>query len=318
MTSYAPMPPQHASQAGAADHCPVRAGLRCWHAPSRVPRSLRQRVRETAVGLGVESHTRAGHLTVRAARIPTGGPGARRAPDDSPRARMRTLVVPLLLALLWASSADATAPNAAAGAQAAAEQAVREHFTLPGNRVEASARALNPNLRLTPCPLPLEARLGNFAKASPQIAVAVRCPAADGWNTRVTVQLHVFRKVLVSTQPLLRGDGLRASDVRAEERDITRLGYGYLDNLDQVAGRTLSRGLPVNSVLTPAALGGRRMVRAGDQVQMVAQVGGIEVRATGVALGSGDNGARLRVRNTASGKILDGIVLAPGEIGVLP
>ncbi|MEO8746695.1 MAG: flagellar basal body P-ring formation chaperone FlgA [Rhodanobacter sp.] len=228
----------------------------------------------------------------------------------------------LLVAMAWTVGAFAQAPGTtdamAAKVQAAAEQAVREHFDLPGNRIEVAARTLNPNLHLAPCPLPLEARLGQFAKAVPQLAVLVQCATAHGWSTRVTVKLQLFRGVLVTTRPLLGGDGVRATDVRAEERDVTHLGYGYIENLDQIAGRTLTRELPDNSVLTPAALGGRRMVRAGDQVQMIAQTGGIEVRATGVALGSGDNGARLRVRNSASGKVIDGIVLAPGEIRVLP
>lgn len=217
-----------------------------------------------------------------------------------------------------ASAAAVTTDATAAKVQAAADQAVRAHFNMPGNRIEVTALALNPNLRLSPCPLPLEAGLGQFAKAVPQLAVMVRCPGPEGWNTRVTVKLRLFRSVLVTTRPLLRGDGLRATDVRSEERDVTHLGYGYIENLGQVAGRTLSRELAGSSVLTPAALGGRRMVRAGDHVRMIAQIGGIEVRATGVALGSGDNGARLRVRNTASGKIIDGIVLAPGEVSVLP
>jgi flagella basal body P-ring formation protein FlgA len=135
---------------------------------------------------------------------------------------------------------------------------------------------------------------------------------------RVQVQLQLFRPVLVTSRPLLRGDGLCPADVRAEERDVTRLGYGYLDNLDQVAGRTLARALPEGSVLTPAALGGRRMVRAGDRVQVVARLGDIVVRADGVALGSGDNGARLRVRNESSGKVVDAMVHAPGVVLALP
>jgi flagella basal body P-ring formation protein FlgA len=51
---------------------------------------------------------------------------------------------------------------------------------------------------------------------------------------------------------------------------------------------------------------------------MIARVGSIEVRANGVALGSGDNGARLRVRNADSGKVVDGMVSAPGEVIALP
>mgnify|MGYP001796839861 CR=1 FL=1 len=45
---------------------------------------------------------------------------------------------------------------------------------------------------------------------------------------------------------------------------------------------------------------------------------GIEVRASGIALGGGDNGARLRVRNESSGRVLDAMVRAPGEVLALP
>jgi flagella basal body P-ring formation protein FlgA len=50
----------------------------------------------------------------------------------------------------------------------------------------------------------------------------------------------------------------------------------------------------------------------------VAQLDGIEVRASGIALGSGDNGARLRVRNEVSGRVVDAMVNAPGVVLALP
>jgi flagella basal body P-ring formation protein FlgA len=37
-----------------------------------------------------------------------------------------------------------------------------------------------------------------------------------------------------------------------------------------------------------------------------------------VALGSGDSGARLRVRNGSSGRVIDAMVSAPGEVTALP
>jgi flagella basal body P-ring formation protein FlgA len=150
------------------------------------------------------------------------------------------------------------------------------------------------------------------------MSVQVRCTASAGWTVRVPVSLQIFRDVLVTNRPLLRGDGLQMSDVHSESRDITRLGYGYVENLQQVAGRALARPLSPGSVLTPGSLGGREMVRAGDHVQMVAQLDGIEVRAAGIALGSGDNGARLRVRNEVSGRVVDAMVDAPGVVRALP
>lgn len=240
----------------------------------------------------------------------------------NPRPRHALATTACLLGMLWCASAGATAPGVAdtpaTSAQAAAEQAVRDHFSLPGSRLEVAAMALDPRLQLGACAVPLRAVIAKSINAAPRLAVSVLCPQAGGWSTRVTVKLQLFRHVLVTNHPLLRGDGLGVADVHAEERDVTRLGYGYLENIEQVAGRTLSRALPAGSVLTPAALGGRRMVRAGDQVQMIVRLGDIEVRAHGVALGSGDNGARLRVRNANSGKIVDGMVSAPGEVIALP
>jgi flagella basal body P-ring formation protein FlgA len=219
--------------------------------------------------------------------------------------------------LAWPGTGFAASPSANE-VRSTAEQAVRTRFTLPGNRVLARAMPLDPRLRLASCAQPLRAMLADAVRAAPRISVPVECPQAGGWTVRVSVELQLLRAVLVTRRPLLRGDGLRATDVRTEERDVTRLGYGYLDNLEQVDGRALARALPEGSVLTPAALGGRRMVRAGDHVQVLARLDGIEVRADGVALGGGDNGARLRVRNESSGRVIDAMVRAPGVVLALP
>ncbi|TAL86732.1 MAG: flagellar basal body P-ring formation protein FlgA [Rhodanobacter sp.] len=222
----------------------------------------------------------------------------------------------LLAACIVVTPAAAT--QALSEVRSAAVKALRQHFTLPGSRVEIKSSPLDKRLRLTACPVPLHASVAAYAAAASRMTVQVRCPQAGGWSVRVPLQLQLFRKVLVTNRPLLRGDGVRKTDLHAEDRDVTRLGYGYVTSLEQANGRTLARSLPAGSVLTPAALGGRRMIRAGDQVQLIARMNGIEVRATGTALGSGDNGARLRVRNDSSGRIVDAMVSAPGVVLALP
>jgi flagella basal body P-ring formation protein FlgA len=224
-----------------------------------------------------------------------------------------------LLALTGSAAVHAAAATQSLDrVRAVAEQALRDHYSRPGSRVVVRTEPLDLRLQLDACAEPLRARVAEQAPPRPRMTVPVQCPQPGGWTVRVPVHLQVFRPVLVSSRALLRGDGIGAADVHAEERDVTRLGYGYLDNLDQVAGRSLSRALARGSVLSPGALGGRRMVRAGDHVQVLAQLEGIEVRAEGVALGSGDNGARLRVRNAASGRVIDAMVHAPGVVVALP
>ncbi|WP_233523511.1 flagellar basal body P-ring formation chaperone FlgA [Dyella solisilvae] len=227
---------------------------------------------------------------------------------------MRSLVALLLSALVL----PAHAVDSAQAARATAEQWLRDQYATPGSRVVAQAATLDPRLQLAPCASALRASLQEGTRLMPRMNVTVHCTESDGWTLRVPVQLQVFRQVLVIARPLQRGDGVRADDVRSEERDITRLGYGYLSELGDTEGRTLSRAMGAGMVLTPNALGGRTAVKAGDQVQLVSRLDGIEVRANGVALGSGDSGSRLRVRNGSSGKVVDAMVTAPGQVLALP
>ncbi|MEI7035919.1 flagellar basal body P-ring formation chaperone FlgA [Fulvimonas yonginensis] len=224
----------------------------------------------------------------------------------------------LLLALLGLAGPAVAAPLSEADVRAQAERFVQRHFAAPGSRVEVKSEPLDPRLRIADCPAPLVASLPGGDRMAPRISVLVRCPAGESWTLRVPVELQVWRQVLVASRPLIRGDGIAAADVHAEERDVTRLPYGYVESMDQVAARSLSRALAAGSVLTPGALGGRRMVRAGDHVQVVAELDGIAVRAEGIALGSGDSGARLRVRNGSSGRVVDAVVRAPGVVVALP
>ena len=225
----------------------------------------------------------------------------------------------LWIALLAPCAAvAATAPGPAEPISAFAQQWLVAQYSLPGSRVEARATPVDSSLGLAGCAGMMQASLPPHLQPRPRMSVQVHCTAEAGWAVRVPVALSIFRDVLVTDRALLRGDGIQPGDVHAESRDITRLGYGYIENLQQVSGRTLARPLAPGSVLTPAALGGRQMVRAGDRVEVLAQLGGIEVRAAGIALGSGDNGARLQVRNEVSGRVVDAMVNAPGVVLALP
>lgn len=224
----------------------------------------------------------------------------------------------LLLSAFAAATPALAAPTTEAQLRTTAEQWLRQHYAQPGSRVEVHAGPLDSHLHLPECDGSFSISLPANARPAPRMSVPVRCTTGTRWMLRVPVQLKIYRQVLVASRPLIRGDGIVAADVHREERDITRLGYGYIETLDQIAERTLARPLRAGSALTPSALGGRHMVRAGDHVQLIAELAGISVRADGIALGSGDSGARLRVRNDSSGRVVDALVRSPGVVVALP
>ncbi|WP_158545004.1 flagellar basal body P-ring formation chaperone FlgA [Dyella monticola] len=220
----------------------------------------------------------------------------------------------LLLALINAAHADTTP----AALRAAAEQAVRTQYGTAGSRVVIVPTRLSARLRLASCPHALQARVPMRQGTPSRVAVAVSCPVNPGWTIQVPVQMQVFRNVLVSNHPLARGDILGPADVHSEERDIARLGYGYIESLDQILGHSLGRPLIASVVLEPGDFNGRQTVHAGQDVELVAQVDGIEVRTRGMALDGGDTGADLRVRNDNSGRIIQGVVIGAGQVQALP
>jgi flagella basal body P-ring formation protein FlgA len=230
---------------------------------------------------------------------------------------MKALTTALLLTVVACAQA-ALADTTPAALRAAAEQAVRAQYGDAGSRVVIAPTTLNPRLRLAACPHALQTHLPARQGTPSRVAVAVSCTGSPGWTIQVPVQMQVFRQVLVTSRPLARGDIVGSADVHTEERDVARMGYGYVESLDQITGHSLSRPLIAGIVLAPGDLNGRETVRAGEEVALIAQIDGIQVRTAGMALDGGDTGAHLRVRNGNSGRIIDGVVLGAGEVQALP
>jgi len=229
-----------------------------------------------------------------------------------------TLACVVAATALLALPLDAAATQGVDSVRTAAVTWLQQNRTLPGARMTADADPLDSRLRLADCPKPLESSLPGNRPLGARTSVVVHCPVPGGWTVRVPVRIKMFTNVLVTTRPLARGDGVGAGDVRAEERDVTSLGYGYIAELGQIDGRSLARPLSAGTVLTPGMLAGRQAVRIGDAVSMEAAVDGVVIRASGVAMGAGDTGTRLKVRNASSGKVLDAVVTGAGTVAVLP
>lgn len=219
---------------------------------------------------------------------------------------------------LLVAAFPAAATQSLEAVRATAVDWLQQHRTLPGARMTAEAVPLDSRLQLADCAAPLEASLPGNRRLTARVSVTVRCPVPGGWTVRVPVQIRMFTNVLVTSRPLARGDGIGAADVHTEERDVAGLAYGYVAGLDQVEGRSLARPLSAGTVLTPGMLAGRQAVRTGDAVSMEASVEGVTIHADGVALGAGDAGSRIKVRNASSGKVLDAVVSGPGTVAVLP
>lgn len=184
---------------------------------------------------------------------------------------------------------------------AAAERALTKN---PDDRVEA---ALDPGLRLPRCAGRLQTAMQSATTAE------VACPD-QGWRLYVPLRVQRFEEVYVLRRPLAFGERISADMVAVERRDVSRLPGGALPASRSLDGITARRALAAGSVLLGQDTQSPRLIQRGDPVVLLARSGGIEVRAGGRALAAAGVDESLSVENASSRRVVQGRVLASGEV----
>ena len=154
------------------------------------------------------------------------------------------------------------------------------------------------------------------SRSSGNSTVGVRCNGVKPWTLYVPVKIAVYREVLVTTRPLVRGEIVTAADLRPERRNLENLRTGYLTDPKQAIGRLVKRSLNAGTALSVSAIAPPRVIKRGEKVTLLIDIPGIQVRATAKALGDGAMGETISVRNTSSRQVVQATVVSPGVVRV--
>ena len=176
---------------------------------------------------------------------------------------------------------------------------------------------LDPRLRLPQCRMALEAFLPSGAKNIGNVSVGVRCPDPT-WTLYQRATIHIHDRVLVAAHFLRRGTILSAADFSAERRELSALPGGYETDPAQLIGKRLRQALMVGMAISPRTVKIPPAIRRDEIVTVVVNQGGIQVTSKGVALSDAGIGERVRVRNEASGRVVEGTVTEQRVIEVRP
>lgn len=179
--------------------------------------------------------------------------------------------------------------------------------------IEITVGRLDGRLRLPACSLPLETELPPGGRALGAVAVGVRCPA-PAWSLFVPARVAVKRPVVVLAVSRPRGATLAESDLAMEARDLAALAGGYITDPDELVGKSLRRTLQARAVLLPSHAEAPELVRRGERVTLQAAAGTISVQVEGEALADGALGDRVRVRNLATRRVVEGTVGGAGLV----
>lgn len=233
---------------------------------------------------------------------------------------MRTRIHALLPALLLLAAAAASGdprPESHERIRSLAERhalAIGRDHAPAGAEVRAEANRLDPRLRLAACATEPETFTPPGQRAGAHVNVGVRCANAPSWSLYVPVRLEISASVIVLAAPAARGEVLRSSQLRVEQRDVARLGGDWLTGMEQAEGMVLRRLLQPGSVLTHAMLERPQVVRRGDRVRIEAGGSAFAVHSEGEALSDAAAGDRVRVRNLHSRTVIEGVVDPSGVV----
>jgi len=171
-------------------------------------------------------------------------------------------------------------------------------------------------LRLKACPTRLHIEYARQDKIQGNTALNVSCQQGASWKLLLPVRIELYDDVLTLSKSLHKGQIIDDSQVRFQKRNISRLNNGYYSKGDELSGLEATRNLNRGTVLTPASLRPREMVKSGQQVTLILEYKGLQIKSTGQALRSARQGEVIKVRNNQSNRIVEGLVSGVGQVRV--
>jgi flagella basal body P-ring formation protein FlgA len=210
-------------------------------------------------------------------------------------------LMPLLSAAEIANPED----TAMLGALAKSEAALQ--FPKLTDRQRFLVGPLESHLQFEKCSRPIRPVVASPQHMKDRVMIELRCQDAKPWHMYVPVRIVGTSPVAVAAHAIIAGTVIKATDLKIEERDISELPLGFLDDPSIAIGLTASRPIAGGAYLTNQQLVSPKAVQRGQSVTLLADVGGMSVRMAGRALSDGLMNQRVRVQNLSSGKIVEGI-----------
>jgi flagella basal body P-ring formation protein FlgA len=185
------------------------------------------------------------------------------------------------------------------------------------DRERLIAGPINEHVQLERCSLPVKPAVGAGGHMRDRILVELRCPGMPAWHLYVPVRVVGTSPVTLAARAIVAGTVLTDKDVRVEQRDVTSLPPGFMDDPTVAVGLTASRPISSGAVITNQFLLAAKAVQRGQSVTLVADAGAMTVRMAGRALSDGLINQRVKVENLSSGKVVEGIARSEQVVEII-
>jgi flagella basal body P-ring formation protein FlgA len=121
---------------------------------------------------------------------------------------------------------------------------------------------------------------------------------------QVSIRILHYKDVLVAADRIKRYQSFDEAVYIIERRDITSLSNMPATSPDELTGCRSKRNISKDQILTTAMIEKIPVIISGQDVEIVYRSAGFEVSARGLAIQSGYNGDKIKVKNLQSKKII--------------
>lgn len=176
--------------------------------------------------------------------------------------------------------------------------------------------SLDSRLRLQACDSSLEVFNKDSKSTIGNQTIGVKCHSPVLWTVYVPVKVKVFKTIVVANRRLVANHIITKNDVKRQAMDIGLLRKGYITSAKQLIGQQLKYSVSMGTVINNNSVRPQKIVRRGEHIMLVASIGKMEVRMSGTALADAQLGQRVKVKNSSSKRVVEGIVDGPGIVKV--
>lgn len=131
-----------------------------------------------------------------------------------------------------------------------------------------------------------------------------------------TTNVRVFEEVIFSKKALKKGYCLQREDLYEKTVEITRIPTGAMNNIDNVVGKTLTRSIIANVPITDYMLAFNPILKRGHKVNLIIESPSFIITTLGELKENAYVGDTVKVVNTASKKIISGLLVDESTVRV--
>lgn len=175
---------------------------------------------------------------------------------------------------------------------------------------------LDSRLRLQACSTELETFLPRGQVSLGHQTMGVKCTGETPWTVYVPVNVKLMQPVVVASRPLPARHILTEQDLTVRMVDVSRLRNTYFSDRMPLTGQQLKHSVSVGAVIGHNNVKPEKIIRRGEMITLVAEAGSMQVKMNGTALSDAVLGQKIRVKNSSSKRVVEGIVQAPGLVKV--